>query len=523
MLNKYFSFYKVCREKNKLYNYIKSVFVEKIEQIEDSLIYSNDLPYAVLSLENSRFINPNIGQKLANTAKLVFHNNDLSKLKSAQFAVEILNSLYQYADKSDAELYKEIYKFYQNHPYLFDKNLITRLQYYYHQLAENAHFEDLVEIGRSVGSITNTRMFTPVVLDLYNIKRQSYWNLIVRYDPDKLTSTATLTHKSGITIRMQGVYPNNYEDITDTKQMIAEKRFDAVILNSAPVSIAQIDENKKFDIINKITSNLEANRIFKDKVEQVLVTDFEPIIEELKKNFRIDNSKQILTGVQQGFEVPYTLESLIYQFSTQKKESNQPHLILGGLGIEDKLRLFLNQINPQKITNELQTLRFKWLNQVFSHVAKAQKIGCFVCGTQPEAINPPSKILNENPIILNFQSKFLADITLKYIGNSTKKDILLILNQSIFYDTLKHIVEAEIIKNDFSIDEYRSNLIKQKLGVSPLNQNYLNLFKQFYEDSLETNQIYKLCSQEILDLNKISKLKYIPGQQIRCGIRDILF
>lgn len=31
MLNKYFSFYKVCREKTKLYNYIKSVFIEKIE------------------------------------------------------------------------------------------------------------------------------------------------------------------------------------------------------------------------------------------------------------------------------------------------------------------------------------------------------------------------------------------------------------------------------------------------------------------------------------------------------------
>ncbi|CAD8055467.1 unnamed protein product [Paramecium sonneborni] len=523
MLNKYFSFYKVCREKTKLYNYIKSIFIEKIEQIEDSVLYSNDLPYAVLTLENSRFINPKIGQKLANTAKLIFHNHDLTKLKSAQFAVEILNSLHQYTDKSDAELYKEIYKFYQNHPYLFDKNLIDRLQYYYHQLAENANFEHLIEIDANVGAISNTRMFTPVVLDLYNIKRQSYWNLIVRYDPNKLTSTATLTHKSGISIIMQGVYPNNYEDITDTKQLIAEKKFDTVILNLAPLSIQQLDENKKFDIINKITNNLETNKIFKDQVQQVLVTDYEPIIEELKKKLRIDNSKQILTGIQQGFEVPYTLESLLFYFSAQRKNSSQTHLILGGLGIDDKLKLLLNQLNPQKITQELQTLRFKWLNQVFSHVAKAQKIGCFVCGTQPESLNPPSKILNENPVLQNIQSKFLADIALKYIGNSNKKNILLVLNQSIFYDTLKYIVEAEIIKNDFNIDEYRFNLIKQKLGISPLNQNYLNLFKQFYEDSLQTNQIYKLCSQEILDLNKISKLKYLPGQQIRCGIRDILF
>jgi hypothetical protein len=26
-----------------------------------------------------------------------------------------------------------------------------------------------------------------------------------------------------------------------------------------------------------------------------------------------------------------------------------------------------------------------------------------------------------------------------------------------------------------------------------------------------------------LDLNKLSKLKYEPGIQIRCGVRDILF
>lgn len=38
-----------------------------------------------------------------------------------------------------------------------------------------------------------------------------------------------------------------------------------------------------------------------------------------------------------------------------------------------------------------------------------------------------------------------------------------------FYDTLKNIVESQIIKNDFNIDEYRFSLIKQKLGTSPLN------------------------------------------------------
>lgn len=62
MLNKYLSKFKVCREKVKLYNYVKSVVVNKIEQIEDSLIYSNDLNYSVLALENSRYLNPELGK-----------------------------------------------------------------------------------------------------------------------------------------------------------------------------------------------------------------------------------------------------------------------------------------------------------------------------------------------------------------------------------------------------------------------------------------------------------------------------
>lgn len=43
MLNKYFTFYKVCREKTKLYKFIKNVYIEKIKQIEESLLYANDL------------------------------------------------------------------------------------------------------------------------------------------------------------------------------------------------------------------------------------------------------------------------------------------------------------------------------------------------------------------------------------------------------------------------------------------------------------------------------------------------
>lgn len=31
MLNKYFSIFKVCREKVRLYNFIKNVYVDKIE------------------------------------------------------------------------------------------------------------------------------------------------------------------------------------------------------------------------------------------------------------------------------------------------------------------------------------------------------------------------------------------------------------------------------------------------------------------------------------------------------------
>lgn len=57
MLNKYFTFYKVYREKARLYQFIQNVYVEKIKQVEESLVYANDISYTILALENTKLLN----------------------------------------------------------------------------------------------------------------------------------------------------------------------------------------------------------------------------------------------------------------------------------------------------------------------------------------------------------------------------------------------------------------------------------------------------------------------------------
>jgi hypothetical protein len=48
--------------------------------------------------------------------------------------------------------------------------------------------------------------------------------------------------------------------------------------------------------------------------------------------------------------------------------------------------------------------------------------------------------LDETPAIKKITTDFLSDITLKYIGSSRKKKMLLVVHESLFYDTLRNIV-----------------------------------------------------------------------------------
>ncbi|CAD8058470.1 unnamed protein product [Paramecium sonneborni] len=523
MLNKYFTFYKVCREKEKLYKFIKNVYAEKIKQIEESLAYANDIQYTILALENTKLIKNENTKQIVDISKQIFHNFNISKLDSAQTAVDLLKVLTQNLQAKDVRLYREIYQFYKRYSQFFNQQQIETLQHCYYQLAKQVEFNDLIQIDEHISSLKYTQNFKFIQSDIYQIKKNEDWKVMLKEDSQQLTSAAILTHKNGITLRIQGVFQNNYESIIETKKLISEKKPDIIILNIAPIILNQIQKDNELNIEQIIDTNNQSQKEEEQNNKQVFVSDLDPLIEKLTKKFQVQVEKQILTGFQQGFQVPFTMESLLYQFFQLRKDQKQPIFILGGLSLEDQIRLYVQTIPPAKITQELSTLRYQWLNQLLCDFSDIKKSGCILCNSQPNGVIPPSKILNESQKMKKIQADFLAEMTCKYIGSSGKKQFLVVVQQSLFFETLKSIAQRNIEKNDIDIDVYRTEYLEKLEAKKILNQKHYQTFQQFYEDALNFEKPYKYCQQEMLDLNKFSSLKYKKSQDLRCGIRDILF
>ncbi|CAD8141117.1 unnamed protein product [Paramecium octaurelia] len=533
MLNKYFTFYKVCREKTKLYKFIKSVYVSKIKQVEESLLYANDLQYTISTLENIKFIQSANTNQIVNISRQIFHNYNISKLETPQNAVDLLQVLTKNISVKDVRLYREIYKFYKKHAQYFTHQQVETLQKCYYHLARQIEFNDLIQIDEKTSVAKHTENFNHIQSDIYQLKQQEDWNIMFKEDPQSLTSAAILTHKNGIVLRIQGVFQNNYESIIDTQKLISEKKPDIIILNMAPIAINEIKKDNELDIQKTVDSFNEPEKDKGEeededeeetkKIEQVFVTNFDPLIEELTKKFQVNDQKKIITGYQQGFQVPFTMESLLYQFSQQKRDQKQPIILLGGLSFEDQIKLYIQGIPPGKIAQELSSLRFQWLNQLLANFSDIQQTGCILCNSQPNGVIPPSKILNESPKMKKIQADFLGELTNKYIGSSGKKQFLVIVQQQLFLETLRSVAQRNIEKNDVDIDIYRQEYLEKKQGKKVQNKKHYKVFQQFYEDALNFDKTYKYCSQEMLDLNKFSSVKYTKGLDLRCGIRDILF
>ncbi|CAD8147110.1 unnamed protein product [Paramecium pentaurelia] len=523
MFNKYFTFYKVCREKTKLYKFIKNVYIEKIKQIEESLLYANDLQYTILALENTKLINSDNTKQIVEISKQIFHNLNISKLDTPQKAVDLVKVLNENLSANDVRLYREIYKFYKKHAQYFNHQQVETLQKCYYHFARQLNFNDLIQIDEKTSSAKHTENFNYIHSDIYQLKQQEDWNIMIKDDPKSLTSAAILTHKNGIILRIQGVYQNNYESIIDTKKLISEKKPDIIILNMAPIAINENQNDSELNIQKTVDSINQTEKEEEKIIEQVFVTNFDPLIQQLTKKLQINDQKKILTGYQQGYQVPFTMESLLYQFSLQKRDSKQPIILLGGLNLEDQIRLYLKNIPSTKITQELSSLRYQWLNQLLNNFADIQQNGCILCNSQPNGLMPPSKVLNEQQRMKQIQADFLAEITNKYIGSSGKKQFLVIVQQQLFLETLRSIAQRNIDKNDVDIDKYREEYFEKKLGKKFLNQKHYKVFQQFYEDALNCDTPFKYCQQEMLDLNKFSSEKYKKGLDLRCGIRDILF
>ncbi|CAK82131.1 unnamed protein product (macronuclear) [Paramecium tetraurelia] len=545
MLNKYFTFYKVCREKTKLYKFIKNVYVSKIQQVEESLLYANDLQYTISTLENIKLIQAANTTQIVNISRQIFHNYNISKLDSPQSAVDLIQVLVQNISAKDVRLYREIYKFYKKHAQYFTHQQVETLQKCYYHLARQIEFNDLIQIDEKTSVAKHTEKFNYIQSDIYQLKQQEDWSIMIKEDPQSQTSSAILTHKNGIVLRIQGVFQNNYESIIDTQKLISEKKPDIIILNMAPIAINENKKDNELDIQKTVDSYNEPEKVkgeekdeevkekkeeekeYEDeetkKIEQVFVTNFDPLIEELTKKFQVNDQKKIITGYQQGFQVPFTMESLLYQFSQQKRDQKQPIILLGGLSFEDQIKMYLQGIPIGKMAQELSSLRFQWLNQLLANFSDIQQTGCILCNSQPNGVIPPSKILNESPKMKKIQADFLGELTNKYIGSSGKKQFLVIVQQQLFLETLRSVAQRNIEKNDVDIDIYRQEYLEKKQGKKVSNKKHYKVFQQFYEDALNFDKTYKYCSQEMLDLNKFSSVKYKKGLDLRCGIRDILF
>lgn len=56
-------------------------------------------------------------------------------------------------------------------------------------------------------------------------------------------------------------------------------------------------------------------------------------------------------------------------------------MVACGMTQQERLRAYLGSIPESRITDALQYLRMKWLNELMEWIGKVQKVGCFTCGS----------------------------------------------------------------------------------------------------------------------------------------------
>ena len=245
--------------------------------------------------------------------------------------------------------------------------------------------------------------------------------MTIRYNPDKQTSVATLDHRRGQKLRIEGIFENNFEDLTDCKSLINEREFECVFLNQAPFA-RNSNSQGKMKVIKNISSFVSSGKPYKEETRHVFLEDLKEVVESYKKKFIIQESKSLICGVQQGFEVPYLFESLIYHFS---KTETAPIILLTGLDFEERVKYFLGK--SENLVNELQTMRMQWLNEMLRYLGQTMKFGCFSCGSQAERYWPPSYIMDEHPIVKKVRAEFCGEMVLNYMGSSGKSKFLLMV------------------------------------------------------------------------------------------------
>jgi len=80
--------------------------------------------------------------------------------------------------------------------------------------------------------------------------------MTIRYNQDKQTSVATLDHRRGQKLRIEGIFENNFEDLTNCKSLINERNFECVFLNTAPFT-RNSSSLGKMKVLNSISSFMD--------------------------------------------------------------------------------------------------------------------------------------------------------------------------------------------------------------------------------------------------------------------------